>query len=289
MNRRRFLTMTACMFATRATGATLSEWQGTGFGAALSVQLVGTDPIRARRTFRKIAAEVEHIESHFSLYRDSALTRLNRDGHLAWPSHDFQALLQLCGQVHIATSGAFDPTVQPLWRANAEGRDPALARAAIGWYRMTVARDEIRLSPGQALTFNGIAQGWAADRIALLLKAQGYDDALIDMGEIQAIGHGPQNPDWLMEIASPSGKRLGETRLTNRALATSSPRGTVIGTGHSHIIGPAGQAPLWSTISVSAPQAAVADALSTAFCLMERDAMTRALAAFPGARIEVAI
>jgi len=42
-------------------------------------------------------------------------------------------------------------------------------------------------------------------------------------------------------------------------------------------------------VSVSAPEAAVADALSTAFCLMERPAIDNALRLFPEARIEALI
>ncbi|MCV2865825.1 FAD:protein FMN transferase [Albidovulum sediminicola] len=288
MNRRRFLMMTACLCAARAEAAPTVEWQGAGFGTALSLRLVGADPLRARRTLRRVEAEIERIEASFSLRRDSALTRLNRDGHLAWPSPEFRALMGLCARAHAATDGAFDPTVQPLWRARAEGGDTEAARAAIGWNRVRVEEREIRLAPGQALTFNGIAQGWAADRIAALLRAEGYGDALIDMGEVQALGHRQDGGDWIAAIAAPSGSRLAESRLLNRALATSSPLGTVIGGGQAHILGPAGQAPLWSTVSVSAPEAAVADALSTAFCLMERPAMDAALRAFPGARIEIA-
>ncbi|MCV2873482.1 FAD:protein FMN transferase [Defluviimonas sp. WL0050] len=287
MNRRRFLSLTACALAMPARAATLSEWQGTGFGAALMLRLVGADPLHARRTFRRVEAEIEWIEAQFSLYRDSALTRLNRDGRLAWPSSDFHALLDLCARVHGATSGAFDPTVQPLWLAEARGGDLSVARDTIGWTRVKIAPEEVRLSHGQALTFNGIAQGWAADRIAALLRADGYGDALIDMGEIQALGNGPNRSGWTAAIASHAGKTLREVRLTNRALATSSPRGTLIGSGQSHILGPSGQPPLWSTISVSAPEAAVADALSTAFCLMDRSAMEAALTEFPGARIEI--
>ena len=62
---------------------------------------------------------------------------------------------------------------------------------------------------------------------------------------------------------------------------------SLIGAGRAHILGPAGQVPRWSTVSVSAPEAAGADALSTAFCLMDRPAIDAALTAFPGARVEI--
>ena len=286
MNRRRFLTLTAAALAPLpAHAGTVIEWQGTGLGTALSLRLIGADPHDARQTFARVQAEIERIETLASLHRDSALTRLNRDGHLAWPSPDLLDLLTLAGQVHAATGGAFDPTVQPLWLATATGADTTKARTLIGWDRIRLSADEIRLDHGQALTLNGIAQGWAADRIADLLRIAGFTDALAEMGEIAALGQGTQD-GWPVQIASPDGRILAETRLTNRALATSSPLGTLIGDGRPHILGPQGQPPLWQTVSVSAPSAAVADALSTAFCLMDRASTDRALQAFPDARLE---
>lgn len=288
MDRRRFLALTATALAPLPGHAdSLAIWEGTGLGSALTLRLVGADPHKARQTFARIEAEIARIESIASLHRDSSLTQLNRDAHLAWPSPGLVDLLRLAGQVHAATGGAFDPTVQPLWLATATGSDAGAARALIGWNRVRLSPQEIRLDPGQALTLNGIAQGWAADRIAGLLRAQGYTDALIDMGEIAALGHAPDAAPWRAAIASPEGRPLGAARLGDRALATSSPRGTLIGPGLPHILGPAGQPPLWQTVSVSAPKAAVADALSTAFCLMDRAAIGRALAAFPEARVEV--
>ncbi|MBK6465463.1 MAG: FAD:protein FMN transferase [Rhodobacter sp.] len=285
MNRRRFLCLTAAALALPGRRETLSEWQGTGLGTTLTLRLVGATEASARRLFHRVEAEITRIETLASLYRDSALTRLNRDGRLAWPGDDLAGLLGLAGQVHAATGGAFDPTVQPLWRALATGQDTTAAAALIGWHRVRVAPQEIRLAPGQQLTLNGIAQGWAADRIAALLRANGFANALVDMGETRSMGHRPDGADWQAQITDANGMPLASPRLTNRALATSSPQGTLIA-GQPHILGPTGQPPLWQTASVSAPSAALADALSTAFCLMPRPAIDAALAAFPGARLE---
>lgn len=286
MNRRRFLAISAAaLIPTRGYGQVPSRWEGTGLGTSLSLTLLGAGPHLARQTFARVEAEIARIETLASLHRDSALTRLNRDGRLAWPSPDLLDLLALAGRVHAATGGAFDPTVQPLWLALAEGKETAEARRLIGWDRVQLSTQGIRLDRSQALTLNGIAQGWAADRIAALLRARGFTDALIDMGELVGLRR-DGNDGWPVRIAGPTGAGLAETRLANRALATSSPRGTLVG-GQPHILGPMGQPPQWQTVSVSAASAALADALSTAFCLMDRAAIDRALTTFPEARLEV--
>lgn len=289
ITRRRFLTLTAAALASPVGAAQMTEWHGTGFGAALSLRLVGGSPVQAQTTFRRVEAEIARIEATASLHRASDLSRLNRDGRLAYPSKGLMHLLTLADQVHHATRGAFDPTVQPLWLATANGGDTKAARARIGWSRVAIEPQEVRLAAGQALTLNGIAQGWAADRIAALLRDNGYDNALIDMGEVQALGRRADGQTWQARIQSPEGKTLADTELTNRALATSSPRGTLIGTDQPHILGPMGQMTCWSTVSVSADSAAIADALSTAFTLMDRAGIDAALAGFPGARLEAIV
>ena len=60
---------------------------------------------------------------------------------------------------------------------------------------------------------------------------------------------------------------VGHRTLTNRAIATSSPGALMLGT-RGHIQAPDGRPPLWSTVSVEADSATLADALSTAAVFM---------------------
>lgn len=291
MNRRRFLLLSAAVLgaavlALPARRAARHDWAGVALGAEARLTLSGATDRQARHIFARVTAELALIEAQFSLYRESALTRLNRDGRLAHPPPQITELFALAGRVHAATGGAFDPSVQPLWLAMAGQGDLAAARAAVGWSRVQTSAQEIRLHPGMALTFNGIAQGHAADRIAGVMRDEGLGDVLIDMGEVRAMGRRPDGAAWQARIVGPEGKALRDLGLVDRALATSSPLGTRIGAGAGHILHPSGQPARWRTASVSAASAAVADALSTAACLLERTALERALAAFPDARLE---
>ncbi len=71
-----------------------------------------------------------------------------------------------------------------------------------------------------ALTFNGIAQGYIADKVAQLLRREGVTDVLVNTGEINALGVAPDGGAWPIKLAD-------QTRgLTNAAIATSAPSGT---------------------------------------------------------------
>lgn len=260
LSRRRFLTLCAAMAGTPAWAAP-ARWQGRVFGAEASITLHGPGGL-GRDLLADITARLRQIERMFSLHEPgSDLSRLNRDKTLRAPP-EFHDLLELSRQVHTATGGAFDPTVQPLWRALADGGDADRARAAIGLHRVRANGAQIWIGADQALTFNGIAQGFAADDIRALLIRHGFTQCLVDMGEFAAIG-GP----FRLGLSDPVHGLLASLSLTSGAMATSSPPALRIG-GRSHILGPAGQIPQWSTVSVQADSAALADAASTALCLL---------------------
>jgi len=256
MKRRRFLQIVAGA-ALLGQGARAETWQGQAFGAEITITAPGALPMA------EIRAEIAAIEATFSLYRDSELTRLNAKGR-GPGSARFRHLLAVAKRVHDLTRGAFDPTVQPLWQALAEGRDPVQPRAAIGLHRVQVGR-EIVLSRGQALTLNGIAQGHAADAVAALCAAAGLGECLIDMGEFRALG-GP----FRLGIEDPAAGLIATRMVTGGAMATSSPAAMAF-PGGSHILGPHGQVPRWSTITVEGASATLCDAASTAFVLMARE------------------
>lgn len=294
LNRRRFLTLSACAalplaaHAARATGAPeTQEWRGQAMGADVTLRLRGASPAQAQGFFTEAQRVLAHIESQFSLHRDSDLARLNRLGRLRFPGGDMLALMALSGRLHAATGGAFDPTVQPLWLARASGADEQTARTLTGWRDVEWSPDEIRLPrPGMALTLNGIAQGLATDRLAEAATRHDLTGTLIDAGETRAMG--PQG--WRAGLADARGRVHRHIMLRERAVATSSPMGTRIGPrGAAHILAADGTAPVWDTISVSATDAALADGLSTAFCIMPASAIRKTLAELTDCRIELAI
>ncbi|MGJ7043056.1 thiamine biosynthesis lipoprotein [Shinella sp. BE166] len=264
MKRRRFLFIAAAAAFSGAARAENTTWQADMLGGTVRVDLRGPRCL-AQGIAGRIGSTIAEVEAAASLFNaNSALNRLNALGHLEDPPPALLDLLRLANHVHRATAGRFDPTVQPLWRALAEGRDTTEAQAAIGWERVRIG-PSVQLARGQALTLNGIAQGYAADRVRRLLLAEAYAQALVDMGEFAAIG-GP----FSVAVEDPALGQIATRRLAGNAIATSSPSAMMLGTGF-HILGPHGERPCWSTISVEAESAAMADGFSTAFCLMTRD------------------
>lgn len=301
LNRRRFLAISAAAIGAAAPGVSTAKarqvWTGVALGARASIRL---DHPEAEAIAARAAAEISRLERVFSLHDStSALHRLNAAARLDAPPPELLECLSLAAAVHRASGGLFDPSVQPLWALWAErvsagarpmAEDLAAARALGTWADLQLDAGQITLRPGMGLTLNGIAQGYIADRVADLLAAEGLTDILIDTGEHRALGEMPGGGDWPVTLA-----QGGEVALRARALATSAPLGTVFDAGGvlGHILDPrTGQpaAPVWQAVSISAPSAALADALSTAACLTaDRAALETMLAAFPDARCESAV
>ncbi|MCM5557857.1 FAD:protein FMN transferase [Pleomorphomonas sp. JP5] len=299
VERRRFIRIGATLAVMAVVPSALAvapvrRWSGNALGAHASIELVGADAPLAAATFAAVEQEIARLEGLFSLYRpDSALSRLNAIGHLETPEADFLRLLGLARSVYRETGGLFDPTVQPLFAAYAAhyagGRSDALPTAElaerlalVGFAQVAFDENVVRFSrPGMAMTLNGIAQGYVTDRVADLLKARGFDNVLLDIGEIRALGGGSDGDGWKVGLAAgPDGEALSASlRLRDRAVATSMMAGTVLDAPGrvGHILHPRkGAVPsAFSSVSIVAAEAALADALSTAAVLMTPDELSR--------------
>jgi FAD:protein FMN transferase len=267
----------------------LRIWRGVALGADAMLQLHHPDPAAADRLINACLVEVSRLERIFSLYRDdSALSRLNRDGHLTDPPIELVELLGQAESFSKLTAGAFDATVQPLWDlyANhfaAPDADPSgPSEAAIAAVLACVGQEALEIDPlgvsfakpGMSVTLNGIAQGYITDRIVDLLRRAGIDRSLVDMGETRAIGPRPSGEPWIVGLEDPRapGHVAERIEIANQAVATSGGYGTLFDAAgrFDHIFDPSTGRTSWRYLSISviANTATTADALSTAFSLM---------------------
>ena len=279
-------------------------WEGQVMGAPARLLLHCEDERRGRELVAAALAEMRRIEAIFSLYRpDSAVSELNRTGALAAPPADLVALLRLSQHVHVATNGAFDPSVQPLWtlyrdhfakgHPDPSGPPPQVVRERLALTGLAnVVVDENRIAfrrKGMALTFNGIAQGYATDRVVDILREGGMAHSLVDMGEPRALGARPDGTPWRVGIEDGA---AGETiDIADRAVATSAGMGFVFDPlgRFTHLLDPRSgrAAPFQQAVTVIADQAALADALSTAFAWLTPDEINATLTALGTGRARV--
>ena len=194
-------------------------------------------------------------------------------------------------QAHAQLSdGAFDVTVQPLWklfRAHADrgsvppGTSVDAVRARVGWRGLRVSAERLQLArPGMAVTLNGIAQGFAADRAVDAMRAAGALAGLVDAGELAALGAAPSGRPWSVALQAPQHGRQ-ETIALDGCVATSGDSASCFTEDrrHHHIFDPcSGWSPtLLSTVSVVAATATQADAWSTAIMVGGATLARRAL------------
>jgi thiamine biosynthesis lipoprotein len=306
IGRRRFLTISAAAAGLalvpfgaprRAAAGSLVEWHGISLGSVATIRIHHPDRAAAADLINQVVAESQRLEQIFSLYReDSTLCELNRNGVLLAPPAELSDLLASCDRFWRLTGGAFDPTVQPLWRCYADhfavvrdasqGPSSAKIRDAldlVGWGKVRFDRDKVVFARrGMGLTLNGIAQGYITDRVVERLRACGIKNCLVDMGEIRALGARPDGQPWRIAIEGAQAEvSRFEILAMNRAVATSGAHGFQFDErGHcNHLFNPVTGTcaePL-RNVSVVADMATTADALSTAFALMNDEAISSTL------------
>jgi thiamine biosynthesis lipoprotein len=249
-------------------------------GADMSIDVLHADRGQAERGISAAFDELRVVEQVMSLYQpDSQLRRLNRDGVLHDPHPYLVTVLQEAQKMSEASGGAFDVTVQPLWEVYAAAKkanlrpDPTAVEAArtkVDWRRVEVLPAAIRLrGRGTAVTLNGIAQGFAADRAVEVLRQHGIEHALANTGELAALGHNSHGEPWTVGIQHPrhSDAYVAIVSLADRCLATSGDYATPLSSDYRdhHIFDPrVGSSPTtFASVSVMARTACEADALST--------------------------
>lgn len=239
------------------------------------------------------ALELVHaLEDQMSVYREhSELSQLNRRaaGEPVPVESRLFALLKQSVRLCRETNAAFDPTSGPLialWRrCRSEGRIPTqeeiercLARSGIEHVSFDDSAQTVRFDrAGVELNLGGIGKGHALDRIAERLLDAGMQNWLLHGGHSSVLACGNHNGlgGWPVGIRNPlfPGERLATLVLKGQALSSSGSGVQFFrhgGRRYGHILDPRTGRPVEEMLSVTvlAPTAAEADALSTAFFVL---------------------
>jgi thiamine biosynthesis lipoprotein len=276
-------------------------------GSSFEIRLPANTPGAVDLSCRALDL-IDALEAQMTVYcDDSEVSRLNATAHLGPVEVEpgLFRLLQDAVALSRETGGAYDVTSGALSEAWGFVKGPrrvpepdalAEARLRTGWHhvrldpdRRTVAFDR----EGIRINLGSIGKGYAIDRVVELLRAYWWPTVgLIHGGRssLFALGSPPGRLGgrWEVMLYNPFRPEspLGVFRLRNRALGTS---GTAFqqfvadGRAFGHIIDPRLGEPAMgpASVTVLAPTAAAADALSTAFYLLGADAASAYVDAHP--------
>ncbi len=268
-----------------------ADLAGQAFGTTWSVRFRQT-PSEIVSLNRILSAELERIEQKLSHWQPGSETAQFNASETTLEleySQELIDLVTLAQSVSVASGGAYDITVGPLvdaWGYGPTGplrkppTDEQIQRllAATGADKLNVIGEYSSLQktvPELKIDLGSLLHGYAADRLHELLKEQGEQDFLIDVGgELRCAG------SWQVGVDRIAAGPQVTVRLANAALATSGTyRPAADGTAETrHLISPRTGRPAESPhllCSVVAPTALQADVWATALFLVPRDQALR--------------
>jgi thiamine biosynthesis lipoprotein len=293
--------------AVRATAppAQLFHWQGEVLDEDAELTLWHTDAALCQRTFLRVRAEIARYERIFSLYQpESEISRLNAAGALGRPAPELRTLIEESQRFGVMSAGAFDISVQPLWQlyeahfwshthvvADIVARAQDVARELVDFRRIeTCARRIAFAREGMGITLNSVTLGFITDAVVDILRNEGFESAVVDLGEYRTLGRHPDGHPWRIGIRDALKASAVDrvVELEDTALAVSGGYGTTFEpTGHfNHIFDPqTGASPnKLADAAVIGPRATATAALAVAICVVGEERAQALLDACPGTR-----
>lgn len=187
------------------------------------------------------------------------------------------------------TNGIFDVTIGPLvklWGINTDhARVPAKleidAKLPLVNYENILLKDDTKevmlKNPGMELDLGGIAKGYAADAVAEVLRANGVEHAIIDLGgNILTLGSKVNGDDWKIGIQNPNterGQYLATIEVVNKTIVTSGIYERYFeqdGKRYHHILDTSTGYPVdnnLASVTIVTDKSIDGDALAKAFCM----------------------
>lgn len=296
------LTLAALTFVTACSPAPESlRFTGPTMGTTYSVSVPRLPDGVPRASIETVIAEVlSEADQHLSGWNpESELVQFNVATHTDWQpvTPTLYAAAEQAIAVSQATDGAFDITVGPLVRAwgfgaGAAGSAPAPTAVELAQLLREVGHAKLELRqeppalrkdvPGLSIDLDGIAPGWAVDRIAQRFEALGMRDYLVELGgEIRARGLSPDGRCWRIAVETPTpGERRAYAviELDGVGVSTSGDYRDyreVDGRRISHTIDPRTGRPVahgLASVTVVHESAAEADAWATALMVLGPEA-----------------
>ncbi len=276
----------------------VQHFYGRALGTSYNVRFVGQESdVRSLQSGTDTALEA--VNQSMSTYiDDSELNQFNDAVGAEWfdISNALGEVLAISQSVAERSNGAFDITVGPLvdlWGFGPKARreqvpDPRLLQAVladVGYQGIVLDLHEgayrVKKLQPRRIDLSAVAKGYAVDKIAEYLMAQGFTDFLVEVGgEMRLSGLKPDGQAWNVAVETPESGARGVYKiipLSGVSIATSGDYRNyfeIDGTRYSHTIDPANGYPIrhhLASVTVITASSGEADAWATAMMVMGPD------------------
>lgn len=197
-------------------------WMSLHMGTIISGKVFGSSEEEVLKLRQMVEDEIVRYEDMMSVHKKTALNEVNdRSGE--WVSVPKEVAEMTLEALEVArdSNQAFEPTIGPvvnLWKIGFGGdsvpSDEAIQKAVRSVdYRKVEVREtsdgwQIRVAPGQNLDMGGIAKGYIGQKLAELLRNQGAEHALLDLGgNVVTLGGKSEDRPWRVGLQRPDQAR----------------------------------------------------------------------------------
>lgn len=288
---RRFLMFAGCLLWSVVATAEWYTNEQAIMGTVIRTELWSDDPLTAAEAIRLVNEEMHRIDRSMSTYKpDSEISRINRDAAKN-PVTISAELLELIArgiEMSRLTHGAFDITYASVgqlydFRAGVRPDEKQIAATlpAINYQFVEldlVERTVFFARQGVRIDLGGIAKGYAVERGAGILRAQGIAHGLVSAGGDSRVLGDRRGAPWIVGVRDPrnSDRVVARLPLIDEAISTSGDYERFFeedGVRYHHIISPATghSASEVRSVTIIGPDATMTDGLATSVFVMGVD------------------
>ena len=255
-------------------------------GSPFEISVVANDSVQADFYTELAISELKRIENLISDWIPTTqISLVNQNAGITPVKVDKEVfeLVDRAIKISKLTDGAFDisyASMDKIWKFDGSMKSMPTAETIkksvekVGYQNIILNEKDTTIflkNQGMKLGLGGIGQGYIADKIKEVLKANGCIAGLVNVsGDINTWGKQPDGKDWTVGIVNPLNKNkvFATFPLNDSAVETSGSYEKYVtfnGKRYSHIIDPRTGYPASGIVSVSvfAKQTELADALAT--------------------------
>jgi len=271
-----------------------------GMGTFITITVMDPSRVKAEEAIERAFDEIDHVASLMDRYRtDSPVAILNQEGRINHVPPHVSYVVSRSLYYYKKTKGAFDITVKPLidlynryiedYRSLPGQKEVDRALKLVDGSAISLDNGAIHFKKeGMGITLDGIAKGYVVDRAIRIIQQNGIQHALVDAGgDIRATGGKEGSTPWKIGIRDPWETKscLETVSVINGSVATSGNYEIFFDNEklYHHIMNPrTGVSPRRSvSVSIIAPRALDADAISTAVFVLEPEEGMRFVSSLP--------